>query len=327
MGIGKSERFDLRWTGPARPTVFKRVDHRTMHSYFRAIGYSNIATAPETEKLITKIIKDPASARVTEYKESYPMREYRYECAPGIGITVRCELDTDPVSESETPLRVLNYFPYLSGNCISLNSEIFVSKKVDTRAYHGMCDDSRLGVSLIFYMLNAVDYLNNRLKAEGGHFSRPVMVSALSLDGTILLPVADQGRNDDEIRIRTEKRAKLMNDAQKGDPVAIDSLTRENIDIYSEVMERAKTEDIFSIVNTTFFPYGAESDIYSIVGLIDYFRYVTNKDTGERLCVLTVDCNGMLMDVCINAADLLGEPAKGRRFRGIVWIQGLIEFV
>ncbi|MBQ1207510.1 MAG: DUF3881 family protein, partial [Lachnospiraceae bacterium] len=38
---------------------------------------------------------------------------------------------------------------------------------------------------------------------------------------------------------------------------------------------------------------------------------------------LTVSCNGLNFQVCINEADLVGIPAPGRRFKGTVWMQGL----
>ena len=31
-------------------------------------------------------------------------------------------------------------------------------------------------------------------------------------------------------------------------------------------------------------------------------------------------------DLCINQQDMVGEPAVGRRFRGIIWLQGLVHF-
>jgi hypothetical protein len=33
----------------------------------------------------------------------------------------------------------------------------------------------------------------------------------------------------------------------------------------------------------------------------------------------------MLIDMCINSEDLLGEPAAGRRFRGNIWLQGQLD--
>ena len=32
------------------------------------------------------------------------------------------------------------------------------------------------------------------------------------------------------------------------------------------------------------------------------------------------------MDVCINEKDLLGEPKEGRRFKGVIWLQGRLNY-
>ena len=41
---------------------------------------------------------------------------------------------------------------------------------------------------------------------------------------------------------------------------------------------------------------------------------------------MTLNCNDMIFDMCINQDDLYGEPAVGRRFKGIIWMQGYINF-
>lgn len=296
-----------------------------MHSYLRAVGYSNIASEADSDKLIKKIMQDRSTSIVTEKADMFPIREYTYECAANIGLTVRCEIDTDPVLESETPVRVINCFPFLHGSTISTNETVTVARKLDSRAFTGMCDDGRLGVSLIFYLINVVDYLNSR-EVRKGEVISPIMLSALSLKGKILLPTLTKTAENVNY-IHPGNHAKLVAEAQKGDPVAIESLTRENMDLYASVMERARKEDILSIVNTSFIPYGAESDEYTVIGIIENFRIAQNRDTCEELCVMTLNCNDLIMDVCINRADLLGEPAIGRRFKGTVWVQGLIEFV
>ncbi len=73
-------------------------------------------------------------------------------------------------------------------------------------------------------------------------------------------------------------------------------------------------------------PYGVECDQYSILGEIIECEKIQNALTGEHLYVMTINCNELIFDVCINEADLLGEPAEGRRFKGIVWMQGYINF-
>ena len=92
------------------------------------------------------------------------------------------------------------------------------------------------------------------------------------------------------------------------------------------IMERAKKEDIFSIVDTTFMPHGTETDVYSMVCEIRDYMLLVNEHTNEPVWLLDVVCKGVPMQVCINKSDLLSVPDYGRRFRGIVWMQGQIKF-
>ena len=86
-------------------------------------------------------------------------------------------------------------------------------------------------------------------------------------------------------------------------------------------------EDILSIVDSTFIPYGIESDHYSIVGSIINVNPIYNLETGEMLYSLLIDCNQVIFDICINSIDLLGEPLAGRRFKGVIWLQGKVDFL
>ena len=73
-------------------------------------------------------------------------------------------------------------------------------------------------------------------------------------------------------------------------------------------------------------PYGVECDQYSILGEITECRTVTNSLTGEEIYEMGINCNDLQFDICINKQDLLGEPQVGRRFKGIIWMQGFINF-
>lgn len=85
-------------------------------------------------------------------------------------------------------------------------------------------------------------------------------------------------------------------------------------------------EDILSIVDTYFMPYGIESDQYAILGEILTTSLIKNSRTEEDIYVLTINCNDLIFDLCINKKDLMGEPAPGRRFKGNIWMQGHINF-
>ena len=60
----------------------------------------------------------------------------------------------------------------------------------------------------------------------------------------------------------------LLSAARNGDQEAMESLTLDDIDTYSKVSRRLITEDVFTIVETYFMPYGVECDEYSILGEI-----------------------------------------------------------
>ena len=85
-------------------------------------------------------------------------------------------------------------------------------------------------------------------------------------------------------------------------------------------------EDMYSIIETSFMPSGIECDQYSIIGNILSVNLVENELTKEEIYRLRVECNDIVFTVAINKADLLGEPAPGRRFKGQIWMQGLVDF-
>jgi hypothetical protein len=83
---------------------------------------------------------------------------------------------------------------------------------------------------------------------------------------------------------------------------------------------------VLSIVESSFMPCGVECDQYSVIGEILGIERQTNVFTGENMCLLRLSCNDIVFDLVINEADLVGEPALGRRFKGNVWLQGEVQF-
>ena len=141
-----------------------------------------------------------------------------------------------------------------------------------------------------------------------------------------MLPISKNEKQLKDIRENNQNRSHLIAAAREGDEDAIENLTLEDIDTYSMISKRIEREDILSIVDSYFMPYGVKSDRYSILGEILDCNTVVNQLTGEKIYILTVDCNDLIYDICINVKDLLGEPALGRRFKGNIWMQGHINF-
>lgn len=291
-----------------------------MHSYLRAIGFSDINNRTDLNHLLESVIGNPAKVRSIQMNDTGSLTELYMESAEGMGITLRGEIDENGKFHME------HYFPCLYGQNISTREEVGINKRVDTEAYTGMCDDFRLGVSLIFYLQNVIDFLEKKNQNMPLSTPFPITLAALSMEGRILLPI-----EKDEVQVRnitaeTKYRNNLIAEAKKGNQDAIDSLTIDDIDTYAMVSRRAKKEDIYSIVDTSFIPFGSESDNYSIIATITDCNLIINKLTKEEVYDLQLVCNDLNFRMCINKQDILGEPMAGRRFKGNIWMQGSIAF-
>lgn len=291
-----------------------------MHKYMRAIGFSNLSDRREEQRLVTDIIINASRRSYTVNGEDTILAEFCKDFAQDIGIAVCGEFD------AEEKFSYDYFYPYLRGTGISSCEDVSVERHADKESYAGVCDDIKVGVSLIFYLQNIVPYVKaqtaNMLPVTG----TTLTLSGLSIGGNILLPI---GKDENEIqRIQRDSmsRNQLIAAARKGDEDAIESLTLEDMDIYSTISKKILTEDVFSLVDTYFMPYGVECDQYSVMGEITGISLRVNRITGEEIYVLRLSCNDLEFDICINKNDLYGEPQIGRRFKGVIWMQGYINY-
>jgi hypothetical protein len=296
------------------------MEVKIMHSYMRAIGFSNINNRMELNQLMENITEHSLKKRTVQIGTSGSLTEITMEYGDGMGITLRGEQDEQGKFHME------HYFPCLYGQGVSTREEVGINKRVDTEAYTGMCDDFRLGVSLIFYLQNVIEFHEKKNQNMPMSTTFPITLAALSLEGKILLPI-----DMDEVQVRnisaeTKYRNNLIAEAKKGNQDAIDSLTIDDIDTYAMVSRRAKKEDIYSIVDTSFIPFGSESDNYSVIATIVDSNLIINSFTKEEVYDLQLVCNDINFRLCINKQDLVGEPQVGRRFKGNLWMQGSISF-
>ena len=292
-----------------------------MHKYMRAVGFSKLERFKDEDELIRDVLGHYDYKKVVENKDGVLFAEISKEYAPYCGVTVCGSYD-------ENNLFRLEYvFPYLWGAQVTNYEQVAIERHAAKESYAGACDALRVGTTLIFYLLNAGEYIDAR-QATGQQDiqNAAVSLSALAESGSILLPVAREQKKGPEDPRKVERRNMLWNSAQNGDEEAIESLTMEDIDTYTMLNRRVKREDIFTIVDSYFMPYGMECDIYNILGEITDCQSLTNDATGEKMWQLGVVCNDVPLDVCLNASDLMGEPEAGRRFKGSIWLQGRVHF-
>lgn len=291
-----------------------------MHKYMRAIGFSKMKDRKELQSLLTDVVVEGTERAYTSNGDETLLASFSKEFAPNIGITVCGEFDAEDKFVYEY------YFPFLRGNHITTHEDVTIERHAAMQSYAGICDDVRIGVSLIFYLQNMIPYVKAKNSDMLPVRGTTLTLSALSLSGTIMMPLKKTEQDLIKNQQTLYNRSQLLHAARNGDEEAIENLTLDDMDTYTAISKRIHKEDVFSLVDTYFMPYGVECDQYSILGEILDYDFTKNSVTNEEICVMILNCNDLQFDVCIHKDDLYGEPAVGRRFKGTIWMQGFINF-
>lgn len=293
-----------------------------MHKYLRAIGFSKFSSRKELKELLSGVVANATNRVYTTNSDNILLGEFCRDFAENMGIAVCGEFD----EEDDDKFIYEYYYPYLRGTGITSYEDVSVERHASQESYAGVCDDIKVGVSLIFYLQNMVPYVKaqaqNRLPIKG----TTLTLSGLSLKGSIMMPIMKDEKQKEKIQKEATNRTNLIAAARRGDEDAIETLTLEDMDMYTTISRKIQKEDVFSLVDTYCMPYGVECDQYSILAEIEECNLVKNHLTGEEIYQMSLYCNELTFDVCINKEDLYGEPEKGRRFKGVIWLQGYINY-
>lgn len=292
-----------------------------MHQYLKSIGFGDIESKSQLYKILAQVEKEYTHHQLILEDEEMDYCEFQKEYGAGIGITLFGDMDILSNFKREY------YFPYFLGTGITSYADVAIERRSDREEFVGVCEDSRIAINLIFHVQNTIEYLKElQLSGSNGVKYSSVTLSALANEGMILLPVLKDHKQKKKQEEEVTNRMRLVNAAKAGDPIAIESLTLDDIDTYSKVSRRLVTEDIFSIVDTSIMPYGIECDKYSILGTIMDLTTIENELTEEDLYIMNLEVNNLRFDLCVPVSRVVGEPAVGRRFKGNVWLQGKINF-
>jgi len=286
----------------------------------RAIGFSNYTDRKKIKELLTDTVMNSDKRAYTLNQEGIMLGEFCKNFADNMGVAVCGEFD------EEDKFIYDYYFPYLTGSGITTTEDVSVERHAAKDSYAGICDDMKVGISLIFYLRNMITYVKAQATGKLPIRGTSLTLSGLSVSGSIMMAIKKDEKQKEIVQRKSKARNKLLDAARRGSEEAIETLTLEDMDTYSIISSRIQKEDIFSIVDTYFMPYGVECDQYSVLGEIVAMKLTTNQVTGEEIYILTICCNELTFDVCINIIDLFGEPQVGRRFKGVVWLQGFINF-
>lgn len=300
-----------------------------MHLYARSVGLSEITSKNTMDHMLNTFVDEAIKNNRVRYNVDNDSVDGFYEAqidremmsySNVAGLTIRGIFNPE-IAVFEPAF----YFPYIKGNTPRFNTELFIERQTDKEAYMVHCNEPRREVAPIFFMNNIVEFLDNE-KGKKYLTDRFVYLSGLSVEGKIILPIMQTKEQIDKCKAATNKRNQLVDMALQGNPDAIDNLTMDDYDMLTNLCQRIKTEDIYSIVNTSFIPSGLECDNYSVVGNILEVECLKNMITGEEVYYMLLECNDNMINVAINKKDLYGLPQKGYRFVGKIWLQGAIDF-
>lgn len=293
-----------------------------IHTFLRSIGFGDLTKNADLYLILESILNRPDEQNIVKDEYGNEFACFSKSFGTDIGITVCGNFINDK------EFRMEYYYPYLHGSQITTCETIEIERHAAREAFAGICDELKLGVTLIFYIENIADILHARKNAVHNTTTRPdnAVLAGLSTGGKILLPIMKTSKQLANKEKSSEKRLSLMKQARDGNKSAMENLTMNDMDLYSSLSRRIMKEDVLSIVESSFIPYGIESDQYVVIGEILNFYESENSLTNEKLWILNLNCNNLVFDICINQNDLLGEPQVGRRFKGCIWLQGHVNF-
>ncbi len=306
-----------------------------MHLFSKAIGLGNFPVGSDIFTLLDEIINDAVNNNKIIYdKEAIPNSSGLVEaeiCKSFLATAYNPQEDRGGIvirgmyHVTDNHFTYLFYFPYVVGRTSKYNIEVMIERQSDKEAYLVHCNDPKREVSPIFFLKNIVEYLSLQNK-EKRFYEKDVFLSALSIQGKVILPVKKTEAQIKKCLKTQNQRNELIDKALKGDQEAIDNLNIKDYDIISSIVHRVKKEDIYSIVDSALMPTGLECDIYSVIGNIISVEKIINKVTEENVYYLELECNDVIIDTMINESDLYGIPQVGCRFLGKIWLQGNICF-
>ena len=295
-----------------------------MHKYLRAIGFSEFNTKKDIDDFLNENVKSENLVSSTKTVDNRIIGQHQIIVAQTLGLSVMCEEDQDKVT------RIDYYFPFAKGYDYTMIQECTIERHSDKESFAGIIDDDRLGIALIFHLVNINEYKKviQSKNLQAIKIDR-IFLSALSLEGKIILPLEKKSIevNNFQSRIVGKKNYDNDSDIDNVDDNHFDGMVVDDFTLFNTVNERYKKEDLYSIVETSIVPYGIECDKYLIVAEILSVSYKQNSFTKETLIEMRLVALGLQFNLVINEKDLKGVPKPGRRFRGVIWLQGDVEFL
>ena len=229
-----------------------------MHKFLRSIGFSLYQKDRDIDKLLDQMTEDLSGMKRIQLDEETNLCEIRKEVAPGMGIAVFGQMDRDGVFHRNY------YYPFLRSEDMTSDVSCSIQRHTERETYAGLLDEYKVGISLIFYIDNSFE-CRERIMDKSSLETKRANLTGLAVSGKILLPIQKTEKQRENAKVTAKERNTLLEAAKNGDEDAMETLTIEDIDMYSQISRRVMKEDLYSIIDSCFMPCGIECDQYSVM--------------------------------------------------------------
>ena len=143
-----------------------------MHEFLKAIGFSDLHSRKELKEIVSAVENDFSIEQRITLEENVDYCERKKEFGDNIGITVCGEINEDGKFEREY------YYPYFEGTGVTSYADVILEKRMEKEMYAGVCEEMKVGVSLIFHLQNMVEY---RREKRLGHIKKNSILSLIHI--------------------------------------------------------------------------------------------------------------------------------------------------
>ena len=175
-----------------------------MHKYLRAIGFSDYKDRKKMKELIAEIVLNGTTRSYTTNQDDILLGEFCKDFGERIGIAVCGEFDDNDKFIYDY------YYPYLRGTGITSEEDVSIERHAAKESYAGICDDIKVGVSIIFYLQNMIPYVKAQACKNLPVRGTTLTLSALSLQGMVMMPIKKDEMQKQRIKKDSKNRTNLI---------------------------------------------------------------------------------------------------------------------
>ena len=181
-----------------------------MHRFLRAAGFSMYQKKKDIRALLRCLAREAGTSSCLQLDRETELYEIKTEVAPGIGVAMYGELNEQDEMEIEY------YYRYILNEEVTSRAECSIQRHTEKETYAGLLDEYKVGLSLIFYLLNPIEYRECYRKERERLQVTSVSLAGFANRGKVLLPIKKTALQIEKAKVAAKNRDELLEAAKNG---------------------------------------------------------------------------------------------------------------